>query len=51
MMKNDEFHDERPLDKAKWTFEKHFRCADAHCGLGNDSQSSFGFLVKLKLEE
>ena len=29
MMKNDEFHDWRPLDKAKWTSEKQIRCADA----------------------
>ena len=29
MMKNDRFHDQRPLDKAKWTSEKQIRCADA----------------------
>ena len=29
MMKNEEFHDKRPLDKAKWTSEKQIRCADA----------------------
>ena len=23
---------QRPLAHAKWTFQKHFRCADAHCG-------------------
>ena len=49
MMKNDEFHDWRPLAHAKLMFQKHFRCADAHCGLGNDSQSSSALLVKLKL--
>ena len=29
MMKNDGFHDQRPLDKARWTSEKQIRCADA----------------------
>ena len=51
IMKNDEFHDQRPLDKAKWTSEKQIRCADAQCGLGNDSQSSSAVLYQLKLEE
>ena len=51
MMKNEDFHDWRPLAHGKWTFQKHFRCADAHCGLGNDSQSSSAVLYQLKLEE
>ena len=33
MMKNDECHDQRPLDKAKWTSEKQIRCADAQWAL------------------
>ena len=45
------FGHQRPLAHAKWTFQKHFRCADAHCGLGNDSQSSSAVLYQLKLEE
>ena len=44
MMKNDGFHDQRPLDKAKWTSEKQIRCADAQWWLSNDSQSSSAFL-------
>ena len=51
MMKHDDFHDWRPLDNTKWTFQKHFRCADAHCGLDNDSQSFLAVLYQLKLEE
>ena len=26
---NDRFHDVRPLDKAKWKYEKQIRCANA----------------------
>ena len=44
MMKNDEFHHQRPLDEAKWTSEKHIRCADAQLWFSNDSQSSSAFL-------
>ena len=51
MMENEGFHDQRPLDKAKWTFQKNVRCADAHCGLGNDSQSSPAVFYQLKLGE
>ena len=29
MMKHEEFHDYRLLDKATWTSEKQIRCADA----------------------
>ena len=31
MMKNNEFHDQRPSDKAKWTSEKQIRCAAIAC--------------------
>ena len=51
MMQFDEFDDQRPLDKAKWTFQKQNRCADAQWTLDNDSQSSTASLKKLKLEE
>ena len=47
MMKHEEFHDQRPLDKAKWTSEKQIRCADAQWWLSNDSQSFLAFLQKL----
>ena len=40
VMKRWEFHHLRPLDKAQWTVQKRFRCADAQWRLGNDSQSS-----------
>ena len=29
MMEFEEFDDQRPLDKAQWTFQKQIRCADA----------------------
>ena len=32
MMKNEEFHGLRTFADTKMTFQKHFRCADAHCG-------------------
>ena len=31
MMECEEFGDQRPLDKAQWTFQKQIRCADAQC--------------------
>ena len=34
MMKHEEFHDQRPLDKAKWTSEKQIRCADKQWARG-----------------
>ena len=51
MMEFEEFDDQRPLDKAQWTFEKQIRCADAQWALDNDSQGSHASLKKLKLEE
>ena len=47
MMKNDEFHDQMPLDKAKWTSEKQIRCADAQWWFSNDSQSCFPLEAEL----
>ena len=51
MMKFEEFGDQRPLDKAQWTFQKQIRCADAQWTLNSDSQSSPASLKKLKLGE
>ena len=51
MMEFEEFYDQRPLDKAQWTFQKQIRCADAQWRLDNDSQSSPASLKKLKLRE
>ena len=36
MMNNDEFHDQKPLDKANWMSEKQIRCADAQWWFSND---------------
>ena len=47
MMKNMEFHRLETVDKAKWTSERQFRCADAQWWLGNDSQSSSAPLEQL----
>ena len=47
---NCEFQCLRQLDHAKWTFEKHIRCADARWWLGNDSQSFLASLKKLGSE-
>ena len=46
-MKNDRFHCLETVDKAKWTSEKPFRCADEQWWFGNDSQSSPAFLKQL----
>ena len=35
MMKKYEFHGLRTLADTKFVFQKHFRCADAHCGKPN----------------
>ena len=51
MMEFEEFGDQRPFDKAQWTFQKQIRCADAQRILDNDSQSSLASLKKLKLGE
>ena len=51
MMEFEKFGDQRPLDKAQWTFQKQIRCADAQWTLDNDSQSSLASLKKLKLGE
>ena len=32
MRKNEEFHGLMTSADSKMTFQKHFRCADAHCG-------------------
>ena len=51
MMEFEESDDQRPLDKAQWTFQMQNRCADAQWILDNDSQSSPASLKKLKLRE
>ena len=51
MMEFEEFGDQRPLDKAQWTFQKQNRCADAQWVFYNDSQSYLVSLKKLKLGE
>ena len=45
MKKYGSFYVLETVDKAKWTFQKPFRCADAQRGHGNDSQS-FQFSFK-----
>ena len=38
---NDRFHDQRLLDKAKWTSEKQIRCADAQWDIVHGSKNLF----------
>ena len=51
MMNNDGFHHLETVDRAKWTSEKPFRCADAQWWLDNDSHSSPASLRAAQLEE
>ena len=41
MIENDRFHDQRPLDKAKWTFHGPGVCADAQWDTVHGSKNLF----------